>query len=33
LDGARPISPEIWARRPLWQKIAESLAGIFDDNL
>ena len=33
LDGARPISPETWARRPLWQKIAESLACIFDDNL
>lgn len=33
LDGSREIRPETWARRPLWQKIAESLAGLFDDNL
>ena len=32
-DGSREIHPETWARRPLWQKIAESLAGLFDDNL
>lgn len=33
LDGAREIRPETWSRRPLWQKVAESLAGVFDDNL
>lgn len=33
LDGAREIRPEEWTHRPLWQKFAESLAGIFDDNL
>ena len=33
LDGARQVKPETWARRPLWQKVAESLAGLFDDNL
>lgn len=33
LDGARRVEPESWARRPLWQKIAEALAGLFDDNL
>jgi hypothetical protein len=32
-DGSREIRPETWASRPLWQKIAESLAGVFDDNL
>jgi len=33
LDGAREVRPETWAKRPLWQKAAESLAGLFDDNL
>jgi cardiolipin synthase len=33
LDGAREIRLETWSRRPLWQKVAESLAGVFDDNL
>lgn len=33
LDGAREVRLDIWAKRPLWQKIAESLAGLFDDNL
>ena len=33
LDGAREIHPETWSRRPLWQKVTESLAGVFDDNL
>jgi phosphatidylserine/phosphatidylglycerophosphate/cardiolipin synthase-like enzyme len=32
-DGSREIRPETWASRPRWQKITESLAGIFDDNL
>ena len=32
-DGSAEVRPEIWARRPRWQKITESLAGIFDDNL
>lgn len=32
-DGSREIRPETWASRPLWQRIAESLAGVFDDNL
>ncbi len=33
LDGACRVEPESWARRPFWQKIAEALAGLFDDNL
>ncbi len=33
LEGARQICPEIWSRRPLWQKAAEALARAFDDNL
>jgi len=33
LHGAREIRPAEWARRPLWQKIAESVVKIFDDNL
>lgn len=33
LHGAREIHAEEWARRPLWHKVAESAARIFDDNL
>jgi hypothetical protein len=33
LRGAREIRPEEWARRPWWQKAAETLAGFFDGNL
>ena len=33
LDGSREIRPDTWEQRPLWQKIAESVAGVFDDNL
>ena len=33
LCGAREIRPEQWARRPWWQKAAESAAGFFDGNL
>ena len=33
LCGAREIVPSEWAKRPLWQKAAESAVRIFDDNL
>lgn len=33
LRGAREINPEAWARRPWWQKAAETAAGFFDGNL
>lgn len=33
LNGAHEVLPSEWARRPLWQKAAEMLAGLFDDNL
>lgn len=33
LHGAREIHPETWAKRPLWQKLAEGAVKIFDDNL
>jgi len=33
LRGAREIRPEEWARRPWWQKAAETAAGFFDGNL
>lgn len=33
LRGARRIIPEEWARRPFWQKAAESAAKVFDGNL
>jgi cardiolipin synthase len=33
LDGAREIRPDQWAQRPLWQKAAEMVAKLFDDNL
>jgi cardiolipin synthase len=33
LSGAREVKPEEWARRPWWQKAAESMAGFFDGNL
>jgi len=33
LDGAREIVPAEWDRRPLWQKVAETAAGLFDGNL
>jgi cardiolipin synthase len=33
LHGAREVIPSEWARRPLRQKAAESVARIFDDNL
>lgn len=33
LHGAREILPEEWARRPMWQKIAEAAAALFDGNL
>jgi cardiolipin synthase len=33
LLGAREIDPGHWAKRPLWQRAAESAAAIFDDNL
>jgi len=33
LRGAREIHPGEWAKRPWWQKAAETAAGFFDDNL
>jgi len=33
LRGAREVRPEEWARRPWWQKAAETAAGFFDGNL
>lgn len=33
LRGAREIKPETWARRPWWQKAAETAARFFDGNL
>jgi cardiolipin synthase A/B len=33
LSGARRIDPAEWAKRPFWQKVAESAARVFDDNL
>lgn len=33
LHGAREVIPSEWAKRPWWQKAAESVARIFDDNL
>ncbi len=33
LRGAREVIPSEWAKRPLLQKAAESVARIFDDNL
>lgn len=33
LHGARQVRPEEWARRPWWQKAAESAAAVFDGNL
>jgi len=33
LEGAREVHPETWSRRPRWQKVAEAMAGVFDDNL
>lgn len=33
LRGAREIRPEEWAKRPWWQKAAETVAGFFDGNL
>jgi cardiolipin synthase len=33
LDGAREIHAAAWARRPLWQRAAESAAALFDGNL
>jgi len=33
LDGAREIRPEQWAKRPLWQRAAETAVAVFDDNL
>jgi cardiolipin synthase len=33
LHGAREIRPDQWAKRPLWQRAAESAARLFDDNL
>lgn len=33
LDGAREIDPANWARRPLWQRAAETAVAVFDDNL
>ena len=33
LCGTREIVPSAWAKRPLWQKAAETAVRIFDDNL
>ena len=33
LHGAREIRPEQWAKRPLWQRAAETAVAVFDDNL
>ena len=33
LCGAREVDPRQWAKRPLWQRAAESAVAIFDDNL
>lgn len=33
LDGAREILPGQWAKRPLWQKAAETAVAVFDGNL
>lgn len=33
LRGAREVDPHQWAKRPLWQRAAESVVAIFDDNL
>ena len=33
LHGAREIEPAQWAKRPLWQRAAESAVAVFDDNL
>jgi cardiolipin synthase len=33
MHGAREVIPSEWAKRPLLQKAAESVARIFDDNL
>lgn len=33
LHGARQVRPKEWARRPWWQKAAESAAAAFDGNL
>lgn len=33
LKGAREISPQQWAARPLWQKAAEMAAGLFNGTL
>lgn len=33
LKSAREISPQKWARRPMWQKAAEMAAGLFDGTL
>jgi cardiolipin synthase len=33
LRGAREIDPDRWARRPLWQRAAETAVAVFDDNL
>jgi cardiolipin synthase len=33
LRGAREIDADTWARRPWWQKAAETAAGFFDGNL
>jgi phosphatidylserine/phosphatidylglycerophosphate/cardiolipin synthase-like enzyme len=33
LHGAREVDPVHWAKRPLWQRAAESAVAIFDGNL
>lgn len=33
LRGAREVRPEAWAKRPVWQRLAESAVAVFDDNL
>ena len=33
LTGARTVDPEEWQQRPLWQRVAERAAGVFDSTL
>ena len=33
LAGARAVDPGEWRRRPLWQRLAERAAGVFDSTL
>ncbi len=33
LHGAREVDPRSWAKRPLWQRAAETAVAVFDGNL